>query len=116
MQKYKWILLSLTLILVSCKNYYLIDIENVTELRNAILESEKYMKKIEVLSTYPRFYVVFGGLDEGRIHLIYSTLNYAPNDSIREKRHDPNFQSHVNTLQSNTQLESGRVAKVKVQS
>lgn len=114
MQKYKWILLSLALILVSCKNHYLIDIENVTELRNAILESEKYMKKIEVLPTYHSItYVEFGGLNQGRIDLIYSTLNYDPNDSIREKRHNPNLQLHVDTLQNIPGLNQEEWQKLK---
>lgn len=100
MLKYKISLMCLVIILVSCENHYVIDIENVAELRNAIIESEKHMKKIEVLSTYPNDYVEFSGLDSGRIDLIYSTLNYDPNDSIREKRHNPNFQENVDTLQS----------------
>ena len=100
MKKYKFILLSLVLVLISCKNEYVLDdIENVPELRNAILESEKYMKKIEVLSTYPNDYAVFGDLELGEIGLLYSTLNYNPNDSIQEGRHNPNWQANVDTLQ-----------------
>lgn len=100
MFKCKFILISLVILISSCKNQYVLDIENVAELKDAILESEKYMKKIEVLSTYPNDHVVFSGLDLERIDLIYSTLNYDPNDSIREKRHNPNFQENVDTLQS----------------
>ena len=100
MQKCKIMLLSLVLALVSCKNEYVIDIDNVSELSNAILESEKYMKKIEVLSTYPNHYVEFGDLEKGTIGLLYSTLNYDPNDSTREGRHNPNWQSNVDTLQN----------------
>lgn len=95
------LLIGLVILLSSCKNEYLIDIEDVTELKEAILESEKYMKKIEVLPTYyPRHKVVFGGLDLGRIDLIYSTLNYDPNDSILEGRYNPNMQEHVDILQN----------------
>lgn len=100
MFKYKFLLISFVMLLGSCENHYVIDIENVAELRNAIIESEKYMKKIEVLPTYPNDHVEFGGLDLGRIDFIYSTLNYDPNDSIREKRHNPNLQENVDTLQS----------------
>lgn len=100
MKKYKFILLSLVLVLISCKNEYVLDdIENVPELRNEILESEKYMKKIEVLSTYPNDYAVFGDLELGEIGLLYSTLNYDPNDYIQEGRHNPNWQANVDTLQ-----------------
>ena len=98
---YKLLLLSLILILVSCKNEYILDdIENVSELRNAILESEKYMKKIEVLPKYSGEYVEFGDLELGKIGLLYSTLNYNPNDSILEGRNNPNWQSNVDTLQN----------------
>ena len=101
MQKYKLLLLSLVLVLISCKNEYVLDdIENVSELRNAILKSEKYMKKIEVLPTYPNEYAEFGDLELGRIGLIYSTLNYDPNDSIQEGRYNPNWQTDVDTVQN----------------
>ena len=101
MQKYKLLLLSLVLVLISCKNEYVLDdIENVSELRNAILKSEKYMKKIEVLPTYPNEYAEFGDLELGRIGLIYSTLNYNPNDSILEGRNNPNWQADVDTVQN----------------
>ena len=99
---YKLLLLSLILILVSCKNEYILDdIESVSELRNAILKSEKYMKKIEVLPKYSgRYYAEFGDLELGKIGLLYSTLNYNPNDSILEGRNNPNWQSNVDTLQN----------------
>ena len=100
MQKYKFILLSLVLILTSCKNEYVIDIDNVQELSKAILKSEKYMKKIEVLPTYSSYYAEFGDLELGEIGLLYSTLNYNPNDSILEGRNNPNWQSNVDTLQN----------------
>ena len=101
MQKYKLLLLSLVLVLISCKNEYVLDdIESVSELRNAILKSEKYMKKIEVLPTYPNEYAEFGDLELGRIGLIYSTLNYDPNDSIQEGRYNPNWQADVDTVQN----------------
>lgn len=100
MLKYQFLLISLVMLLSSCKNQYVLDIEDVTELKDAILESETYMNKIEVLPTYPNDHVVFGGLDMCRIDLIYSTLNYDPNDSIREKRHNPNLQKNVDTLQN----------------
>ena len=98
---YKLLLLSLILILVSCKNEYILDdIESVSELRNAILKSEKYMKKIEVLPTYPNEYAEFGDLELGKIGLLYSTLNYNPNDSIQEGRYNPNWQADVDTVQN----------------
>ena len=101
MHKCKFILLSLVFVLISCKNEYVLDdIENVSELRNAILKSEKYMKKIEVLPTYPNEYAEFGDLELGRIGLIYSTLNYNPNDSILEGRNNPNWQADVDTVQN----------------
>ena len=101
MHKCKFILLSLVFVLISCKNEYVLDdIENVSELRNAILESEKYMKKIEVLPKYSGEYVEFGDLELGKIGLLYSTLNYNPNDSILEGRNNPNWQSNVDTLQN----------------
>lgn len=100
MQRKKFILLGLILIVISCKNEYVLDVENVSELRTAILESEKYMKKIEVLPTYPDHEVVFGDLELGKIGLLYSTLNYNPNDSIREGRKNPNWQENVDTLQN----------------
>ena len=101
MQKYKLLLLSLVLVLISCKNEYVLDdIENVSELRNAILKSEKYMKKIEVLPTYPNEYAEFGDLELGKIGLLYSTLNYNPNDSIQEGRYNPNWQTDVDTVQN----------------
>lgn len=102
MKKYKFILLSLVLVLISCKNEYVLDdIENIPELRNAILESEKYMKKIEVLPAYSgRCYAEFGNLRLEKIGLIYSTLNYDPNDSIREGRFNPNWQADVDTVQN----------------
>ena len=101
MQKYKLLLLGLVLVLISCKNEYVLDdIESVSELRNAILKSEKYMKKIEVLPTYPNEYAEFGDLELGRIGLIYSTLNYDPNDSIQEGRYNPNWQTDVDTVQN----------------
>ena len=101
MQKYKLLLLGLVLVLISCKNEYVLDdIESVSELRNAILESEKYMKKIEVLPKYSGEYVEFGDLELGKIGLLYSTLNYNPNDSILEGRNNPNWQSNVDTLQN----------------
>ena len=102
MRMYKLLLLSLILILVSCKNEYILDdIESVSELRNAILKSEKYMKKIEVLPKYSgRYYAEFGDLELGKIGLLYSTLNYNPNDSILEGRNNPNWQSNVDTLQN----------------
>ena len=101
MQKYKLLLLSLVLVLISCKNEYVLDdIENVSELRNAILKSEKYMKKIEVLPTYPNEYAEFGDLELGKIGLLYSTLNYNPNDSIQEGRYNPNWQADVDTVQN----------------
>ena len=46
MRKNKFILLIFVLVMSSCKNEYVLDIDNVPELSNAILESEKYMKKI----------------------------------------------------------------------
>ena len=101
MHKCKFILLSLVFVLISCKNEYVLDdIESVSELRNAILKSEKYMKKIEVLPTYPNEYAEFGDLELGRIGLIYSTLNYNPNDSILEGRNNPNWQADVDTVQN----------------
>ena len=101
MRMYKLLLLSLILILVSCKNEYILDdIESVSELRNAILKSEKYMKKIEVLPTYPNEYAEFGDLELGKIGLLYSTLNYNPNDSIQEGRYNPNWQTDVDTVQN----------------
>ena len=102
MQKYKLLLLSLVLVLISCKNEYVLDdIENVSELRNAILKSEKYMKKIEVLPKYSgRYYAEFGDLELGKIGLLYSTLNYNPNDSIQEGRYNPNWQTDVDTVQN----------------
>lgn len=100
MQKNKFILLVFVLVLGSCKNEYVLDIDNVPKLSNAILESEKYMKKIEVLPTYPNDYVEVGDLYLGKIGLLYSTLNYDPNDSIQEGRHNPNWQSNVDTLQN----------------
>ena len=101
MRMYKLLLLSLILILVSCKNEYILDdIESVSELRNAILKSEKYMKKIEVLPTYPNEYAEFGDLELGKIGLLYSTLNYNPNDSIQEGRYNPNWQADVDTVQN----------------
>ena len=101
MHKCKFILLSLVFVLISCKNEYVLDdIESVSELRNAILKSEKYMKKIEVLPTYPNEYAEFGDLELGRIGLIYSTLNYDPNDSIQEGRYNPNWQTDVDTVQN----------------
>lgn len=85
----------------SCKNEYVLDIDNVPELSNAILESEKYMKKIEVLPAYnSRYYAEFGDLHLGKIGLLYSTLNYNPNDSIQEGRCNPNWQPNVDTLQN----------------
>ncbi len=84
----------------SCKNEYVLDINNVPELSNAILESEIYMKKIEVLPTYPDDYVEVGDLYLGKIGLLYSTLNYDPNDSIQEGRYNPNWQPNVDTLQN----------------
>ena len=102
MQKCKFLLLGLVLLLVSCKNEYLLQLDHdqVQELSTAILESEKYMKKIEVLPTYPDHYAVFGDLELEKPGLLYSTLNYDPNDSIREGRHNPNWQSNVDTLQN----------------
>lgn len=100
MQRCRFVLLFFVLLLGSCKNEYVLDIDNVSELSNAILESEKYMKKIEVLPTYPNDHAVFGDLELGTIGLLYSTLNYDPNDSIREGRHNPNWQSNVDTLQN----------------
>lgn len=100
MQRKKILLLGLILIVISCKNEYVLDVENVSELRTTILESEKYMKKIEVLPTYPDHEVVFGDLELGKISLLYSTLNYNPNDSIREGRKNPNWQENVDTLQN----------------
>ncbi|GCB34072.1 hypothetical protein [Bacteroides faecalis] len=102
MKKYKFILLSLVLVLISCKNEYVLDdIENVPELRNEILESEKYMKKIEVLPAYSgRYYAEFGNLHFGKIGLLYSILNYDPNDSIQEGHLNPNWQADVDTVQN----------------
>ena len=101
MHKCKFILLSLVFVLISCKNEYVLDdIESVSELRNAILKSEKYMKKIEVLPTYPNEYAEFGDLELGKIGLLYSTLNYNPNDSIQEGRYNPNWQADVDTVQN----------------
>ena len=113
MQKYKLLLLSLVLVLISCKNEYVLDdIENVSELRNAILKSEKYMKKIEVLPTYPNEYAEFGDLELGRIGLIYSTLNYDPNDSIQEGRYNPNCRYCTKY----TGIETRRMARTKTKS
>ena len=115
MQKYKLLLLSLVLVLISCKNEYVLDdIENVSELRNAILKSEKYMKKIEVLPTYPNEYAEFGNLKLGKIGLIYSTLNYNPNDSIREGRNNPNWQADVDTVQNIPGLKSEEWQELKL--
>ena len=100
MRKNKFILLVFILVMSSCKNEYVLDINNVPELSNAILESEIYMKKIEVLPTYPDDYVEVGDLYLGKIGLLYSTLNYDPNDSIQEGRYNPNWQSNVDTLQN----------------
>ena len=100
MRKNKFILLIFVLVMSSCKNEYVLDINNVPELSNAILESEIYMKKIEVLPTYPDDYVEVGYLYLGKIGLLYSTLNYDPNDSIQEGRYNPNWQSNVDTLQN----------------
>ena len=102
MHKCKFILLSLVFVLISCKNEYVLDdIESVSELRNAILKSEKYMKKIEVLPKYSgRYYAEFGDLELGKIGLLYSTLNYNPNDSILEGRNNPNWQADVDTVQN----------------
>ena len=115
MQKYKLLLLSLVLVLISCKNEYVLDdIENVSELRNAILKSEKYMKKIEVLPTYPNEYAEFGDLELGKIGLLYSTLNYNPNDSIREGRNNPNWQADVDTVQNIPGLKSEEWQELKL--
>lgn len=100
MRKNKFILLIFVLVMSSCKNEYVLDINNVPELSNAILESEIYMKKIEVLPTYPDDYVEVGDLYLGKIGLLYSTLNYDPNDSIQEGRYNPNWQPNVDTLQN----------------
>ena len=101
MRKNKFILLVFILVMSSCKNEYVLDIDNVSELNNAILESEKYMKKIEVLPAYySRYYAEFGDLHLGKIGLLYSTLNYDPNDSIQEGRYNPNWQPNVDTLQN----------------
>lgn len=100
MRKNKFILLVFILVMSSCKNEYVLDINNVPELSNAILESEIYMKKIEVLPTYPDDYVEVGDLYLGKIGLLYSTLNYDPNDSIQEGRYNPNWQPNVDTLQN----------------
>ena len=113
MQKNTFILISLILALISCKNEYSLDIENIPKLRNAILESEKYMKKIEVLPAYSKYYAEFGGLNLGRIDLFYSTLNYDPNDSIWMRHYDSNWQSHVDTLQNIPGLNSEEWQKLK---
>ena len=115
MHKCKFILLSLVFVLISCKNEYVLDdIESVSELRNAILKSEKYMKKIEVLPTYPNEYAEFGDLELGRIGLIYSTLNYNPNDSILEGRNNPNWQADVDTVQNIPGLKSEEWQELKL--
>lgn len=100
MRKNKFILLIFVLVMSSCKNEYVLDIDNVPELSSTILESERYMKKIEVLPTYPDDYVEVGDLYLGKIGLLYSTLNYDPNDSIQEGRCNPNWQPNVDTLQN----------------
>lgn len=100
MRKNKFILLIFVLVMSSCKNEYVLDIDNVPELSSTILESEIYMKKIEVLPTYPDDYVEVGDLYLGKIGLLYSTLNYDPNDSIQEGRCNPNWQPNVDTLQN----------------
>ena len=59
------------------------------------------MKKIEVLPKYSgRYYAEFGDLELGKIGLLYSTLNYNPNDSILEGRNNPNWQADVDTVQN----------------
>lgn len=113
MGKCRFILLIIILLLGSCKNEYVLDIDNVRNLSDAILESEKYMKKIEVLSTYPNHYVEFGDLELGRVSLLYSTLNYDPNDSIQEGRHNPNWQVNVDTLRNIPGLNSDEWEKLK---
>ena len=113
MRKNKFILLIFVLVMSSCKNEYVLDINNVPELSNAILESEIYMKKIEVLPTYPDDYVEVGDLYLGKIGLLYSTLNYDPNDSIQEGRYNPNWQPNVDTLQNVPGLNSEEWKELK---
>ena len=100
MRKNKFILLVFILVMSSCKNEYVLDINNVPELSNAILESEIYMKKIEVLPTYPDDYVEVGDLYLGKIGLLNSTLIYDPIDSIQKGRYNPYWQPNVDTLQN----------------
>lgn len=113
MERCRFILLTIIVLLGSCKNEYVLDIDNVGNLSSAILESEKYMKKIEVLPTYANDYVEFGDLNLGRISLLYSTLNYDPNDSIQDGRHNPNWQVNVDTLQYIPGLNSAEWKQLK---
>ncbi|NDV58065.1 hypothetical protein [Bacteroides sp. 519] len=86
--------------LTSCKNHYCIDIENIDELRGAMLKTEEYVNRIEPL--YVDDCVTFGELsnDPKNITLSLSTLNYNSKDSIEQGRRNPNVQRHVEILDS----------------
>lgn len=88
------------LIFSSCwRSGYKIDIDDTKDLKQIISETERLIKKIEVLSTCDDKFVQFGLRDDA-ISLSYSTLNYDPNDSIREGRVNPNLQEMVDTCKT----------------
>ena len=69
MRKNKFILLIFVLVMSSCKNEYVLDINNVPELSNAILESEIVYEK-DRSTTYllfPMIMLRFGDLYLGKI-------------------------------------------------
>jgi hypothetical protein len=93
----------LVLCLNGCYRYaYKIDIEDTANLKTIIIETEKLIKKIEILSTYKDSdynYPLFWFNDNG-ITMMHTIINYNPNDSISEGRHNPNIQEHIDTCKT----------------
>lgn len=78
---------------------YKIDIENTEDIKTTIIDTERLIKKIEILSKYTYYSYPIFRFENNGITMIYTKVNYNSNDSIREGRSNPNTQNHIDTCQ-----------------
>lgn len=85
----------------SCKpSVYEFKNEDVSKLKQVIIETEDLIKKIEILPDYKEEYATFYFLRNGEITLRYSTLNYNLKDSIEDGIYNSNVQKNVDTCKN----------------
>lgn len=89
-----------TVCLFSCGGpIYKIRDKDMSELEQTLINTELLIKKIDVIPNYLQEYATFYFSEKG-VELMYSTLNFNPNDSIKDGIRNRNIQEYVDTCKT----------------